>query len=67
MRFCVRTDGNPGYVAVRDLKDVVSELQRDAASRMDELLPPLTWSGRGDSNPRPPPWQGNPHVLGHPG
>src|SRR2546427_6887905 len=34
---------------------------------------PLTWSGRRDSNPRPPPWQGGalpteprPRVLIHP-
>src|SRR3954470_15116742 len=29
-----------------------------ATKRLGDREPPVTWSGRRDSNPRPPPWQG---------
>jgi hypothetical protein len=82
----MRTVGHADARILARYQDVVTELQRDAAARMDSLLGarprdcdqkcdppedrraaklPLTWSGRRDSNPRPPPWQGGALPLSH--
>ena len=68
---CARTSAGRSSNGMAELLGLQSRARRtiDAPStgfsRLNRRLPPMTWSGRRDSNPRPPPWQGGSLPLSH--